>query len=587
MKLSDYVAFFFASIGIKHAFVVSGGASLHLIHGVEKTEGITYVCCHHEQAAAMAADGYYRVTGRPGLAITSSGPGATNLLTGICGCYYDSIPAFFITGQVVTFRMSLDKNVRQVGFQETPIVEITRPITKYSVQINDPNQIKYELQKAYFLATNGRPGPVLIDIPDDIQRMEVDIEMIPQYLHNNQEAPSLDDLSNICTEILSRLAKSKRPILIAGWGVYLAGCKKQFITLVDKLNIPVALTWGASDLLPADHPLRIGTFGTHGTRFANFAVQNADFILSIGSRLDTKATGSPPNTFARGAWRAVNDISLAELNKFSDYGLDINCLIHANASDLISVLIPRAHNASCQAWKACIEEWKKKYTVIKEQRFSGSLVDPYIFFDLLCDYIPDKVNIFSDTGSTIAWLMQAFRPREHHRVWHDYNNTAMGWALPASIAAALADPSTSTFCIVGDGSFMMNLQELQTLITQGLNIKIICLNNNGYSMIQQTQDQWLDSKYIASSPNGGVGIPNFCAVCEAFGIQASRVSSNQELPDKLKWLASSNNPSFLLVNIDSLCRVTPQVKFGRPNEDPEPLLDRSIFYNEMIIKPLK
>ena len=584
MKLAEYVASFFSKLGIRYAFVVSGGASLHLIHAVDTIDGISYVCCHHEQAAAMSADAYYRVTGKPGLAITSSGPGATNLLTGICGCYYDSIPAFFITGQVSTFRMSLNDDVRQVGFQETPIVDIVRTVTKYSVQILDPNEIKYELEKAYFLATSGRPGPVLIDIPDNIQRVMIDVESLSGYLPVKSSEPL--NLTAACSEIITNLENSTRPILIAGWGIYLSGCKNEFLSLVNKLGIPIALTWGASDLLPASHPLRIGTFGTHGTRYANFAVQNADFILSIGSRLDTKATGSPPASFARDAWRAVCDISLAELNKFADFGLHIDCLIHADASSLVSALAPVADPVSCQPWLNRIDDWKKKYPVINEKRYSGALVDPYYLFDVLSDYMPSTVNICSDTGSTIAWLMQAFRPKANQRIWHDYNNTAMGWALPASIAACLAEPSTSAYCIVGDGSFMMNIQEIQTLKTYNLPVKIICLSNNGYSMIQQTQDQWLDGNYIASSPNGGVGLPDFCSICTAFGIQTSRVSTNSELPDKLQWLSSSDSASFLLIDIDSRCRVTPQVKYGRPNEDPEPLLERELFFKEMITKPL-
>lgn len=584
MKLAEYVADFFANLGIKYAFVVSGGASLHLIHAVDAIDGISYVCCHHEQAAAMSADAYFRVTGKPGLAMASSGPGATNLLTGICGCYYDSIPAFFVTGQVSTFRMSLNNDVRQYGFQETPIVDMVRPVTKYAVQILDPNQIKYELEKAYFLATSGRPGPVLIDIPDNIQRIILDMEHLPGYVPSKTSEQT--DLCTACSQIISNLGKSSRPVLIAGWGIYLAGCKNEFLSLVTKLGIPVALTWGASDLLPASHPLRIGTFGTHGTRYANFAVQNADFILSIGSRLDTKATGSPPSSFTRDAWRAVCDISLAELNKFADYGLHIDCLIHADASDLVSALSSMSDPVSCQPWIECIDVWKKKYPVVNEKRYSGSFIDPYHLFDILSDYMPNKANIFSDTGSTIAWLMQAFRPKSCQRIWHDYNNTAMGWALPASIAGCLAEPSTSTYCIVGDGSFMMNIQELQALITHNLPIKIICLNNNGYSMIQQTQDQWLNGKYIASSLGGGVGLPNFCSICTAFGIQTERASADSDLPNKLQWLSSTKTASFLLIDIDSRCRVTPQVKFGRPNEDPEPLLERDVFYNEMLVKPL-
>jgi acetolactate synthase-1/2/3 large subunit len=589
IKISDYVVDYFARIGIKHAFVVSGGASLHLIHSIEKTKGITYICCHHEQAAGMAADAYYRVAGIPGLAITSSGPGATNLLTAICGCFYDSIPAFFITGQVATFRMASERGVRQFGFQETPIVEMTSPVTKYSVQIRDPNSIVYELQKAHYIATSGRPGPVLIDIPDNIQRMSIDVKKAPEFARTEKIYDELtnSDLKVICIRILEKLAKSKRPIMIAGWGIHLSGCEQRFVKLIEYLKVPIALTWGASDLLPAEHDLRVGTFGTHGNRYANFAVQNADFILSVGARLDTKATGSPASTFAREAWLAVNDISRPELRKFKNIGLEIDCLIHANASDLVDMLLELAEPTACKDWLARIEDWKEKFKATREERYIGNKVDPYLLFDIMADYLPETANIFADTGSTIAWLMQAFRPRKNHRIWHDFNNTAMGWALPASISGALSQPWNTTICIVGDGSLMMNIQELQTMVTHDLRVKIICLYNQGYSMIRQTQDQWLESEYIASAPLGGLEIPDLCEISRSFGIQTARVDTNEALPNGLKWLAENPCACFLQIDVDPLCRVTPQVKYGRPNEDQEPLLERSIFKREMLIKPLQ
>ncbi|HVK99978.1 MAG TPA: thiamine pyrophosphate-binding protein [Dongiaceae bacterium] len=583
MKLADYVAHFFAGLGVRHAFVVSGGASLHLIHGLDNTPGISHICCHHEQAAAMAADGYSRVTGNLGLAMATSGPGATNLITGIAGCFYDSVPAVFVTGQVSTFRMSGNSGVRQTGFQETPIVDICRSITKYAVQVLNPADIKKELQKAVHIAKTGRPGPVLVDIPDNVQRMNIDPDALVEF--SPDVAADAADRNTVQT-IIAKLAESERPVIIAGWGLHLAGVEDQFRSLVEKLNVPVALTWGAADLLPASHALRIGTFGTHGSRYANFAVQNADFVLALGSRLDTKATGSPPNTFARSAWKAVVDIDRKELDKFELYEVKIDCPVESDLRTFVPALAAKSVTTDFSPWLQRIDQWKSRYHFSKETYDPGQQVDPYRFADVLADILPARANIWVDTGSAIAWMMQAFRPGPGHRVWHDFNNTAMGWALPAAIASALVEPQVPTYCVVGDGSLMMNLQELATVVRHNLDIRIICLDNAGYSMIQQTQDQWLDGRYIASSIDGGLSFPNWLAAAAAFNIPALEITHNAFLMDGLKRLADHTGPGFCRVAIDSACRVTPQVKFGRPNEDPEPLLPRDQFRREMVVPPL-
>lgn len=586
MKLSDYVASFFADYGVRHAFVVTGGASLHLIHSIHNTDNIEHICCHHEQSAAMSADAYARVTNNLGLAIATSGPGATNLITGICGCFYDSVPTVFITGQVSTFRLSGDSGVRQTGFQETPITEICRPITKYVTQISNPNDIKRELQKAVFIAKSGRPGPVLIDIPDNLQRSEIDPKNLAAYEYDELGCTLPKNKIDPLQLILDKLNTSKRPVIVAGWGLHLAKCETLFVELINKLGVPVVLTWGASDILPESHPLRVGTFGTHGSRYANFTVQNSDFVLALGSRLDTKATGSPPNTFARQAWKAVVDIDQSELDKFARIGLEIDCLIKSDVKAIVTSLLAYSINIDISEWLNTIDLWKKKYSHDKEKHITGDFVDPYLFVDSLSKTMKSKTNFLVDTGSAIAWMMQVFRSDLNHRIWHDFNNTAMGWAVPASIASAFAEEDVPVYCIVGDGSLMMNIQELATIAKHNLNIKIICLDNNGYSMIQQTQDQWLDSEYIASSEEGGLGFPNLFEVAKSFGIDGCELVDNAEIENTLLKIGQQDGPYFCRVEIDQNCRIAPQVKFGRPNEDPEPLLPRDEFFGEMLIPAL-
>ena len=585
MKVSDYIAAFFAKKGLRHAFVVSGGASLHLIHSIGDHKDIDFICCHHEQSAAMAADAYTRVTNNPGLAITSSGPGATNLITGICGCYYDSIPAFFITGQVSTFRMSTSKGVRQLGFQETPIVEIVSSITNYSAQVSDPNNIRYELEKAYFYSTHGRPGPVLIDIPDNIQRECVDPSNLQSFTSPKSTLADIDHKRLL--ELSKALLAAKRPIIIAGAGIHLSQCEKEFRELINKVKIPVALTWGAADLLPSHSSLRVGTFGTHGSRYANFAVQNSDFILSIGSRLDTKATGSPAKSFARSAIKAMVDISQDEIEKFRTMSVDISFSFQADAGNFIRGFKDICGTLDTSRWIEQVNQWKKRYAICNEVHDRGSLVDPYTFFEQLPLFASSNAHFWCDTGSAIAWMMQACIPRDNQRIWHDYNNTAMGWALPASIGGFFTQKGDQNYCIAGDGSLMMNIQELQTVVHYSINLKIICVDNNGYSMIKQTQEQWLDNSYLASSYEGGVSMPDFEKVLNAYGFKVRVCSCNSDIIESLQWLSSSEGPSFLLLKVDECCRVVPQVKFGKPNEDPEPLLERDVFRREMLIDVLE
>jgi len=586
MKLSDYLAQRISSLGIRHVFAVSGGASLHLIHSLHETEGVEFVCPQHEQAGAMAADGYARVTGKWGAAIGTSGPGATNLVTGIGCSYYDSIPTIFITGQVSTFRMRGQSGARQIGFQETPIVDLCKSITKYAAQICDPSQVRYEFEKAVYHAMTGRPGPVLLDIPDDVQRMEIDPDQLPGF--NPPPGSMLPPFDPV--PVLDLLMASQRPVIVAGWGIRLSGCEVMFRQWVEEMGVPVALTWAVADLLPEGHPCRIGTFGTHGTRYANFAVQNADLLLSLGSRLDTKATGSPVTTFARGAKKIMVDIDAAELQKFKKFGLDFDLLVQADAAVAVQSLckstvgLPRP---DWQSWRDRISGWQQTYPICLESYRRDEEVNPYVFVDTLAKLCPSPCHIVIDTGCSIAWMMQGFTPRDGHRLFHDFNNTAMGWALPAAIGACFARPEVPVVCVTGDGSLMMNIQEMATVTRHGLPITMFLINNKGYSMIQQTQDQWLDSNYLASSLEGGLAFPDFNRVANGFGWDTLDLIRNADCDDAVQSALNSVRPVVCNVRVPARQRVIPQVKFGRPNEDPEPLIPRTEFRQNMIVTPVE
>ena len=589
MKLSDYVIGFLKDQGIRHIFVVSGGASVHLIHSIANTPGISYICPQHEQAGAMAADAYSRVTSNLGAAISTSGPGATNMITGVCCAYYDSIPVIYITGQVATFRMKRNSGVRQLGFQETDTVEIYKPITKYAVRINDFKRIRFELEKATYLAKSGRPGPVLIDIPDDLQRAEIDPDKLESFVPE-QETTNLSQLHKQVDRCIQLLNEAKRPVLILGWGIRLAKAEEEAKRLVTALGFPIALTWAVMDMFPSDHPLAVGAFGTHGTRYGNFAVQNADLILVIGARLDTRERGSPITTFVREAKKIVIDIDLAELNKFKVLGMDVDVLIHSDARHFLQVVSRRIDEISPQdisGWKKRIREWKAKFPICPSEYYKQEKVNPYVFVKALSKESAEGDVFVVDTGCVLAWMMQAFDFKPKQRLFHDFNNTAMGYALPASIGACFALDGQPITSVIGDGSLQMNIQELATVVRHRLPIKIFLINNLGYSMIQQTQDQWFDSRYLASTVEGGLAFPDFVKVADAYGYKTVTIDSNRKLHTRIREVLDSDEPVFCNVEIYPGHRVFPQAKFGRPIEDAEPLLDRREFLKNMIVKPVE
>ena len=588
-KISDYIIDFFVAQGLTHVFLVSGGASIHLLHSANNASEILPVPTHHEQGASMAADGYARASGLLGLAVATSGPGATNLITGIAGAWFDSVPCIFITGQVATFRMKGSMSVRQLGFQETDIIEIARPITKLAVQIGSISEIKDVLHKSLDIALSGRPGPVLIDIPDDIQRSFSFFEPPIKASSKSSRVPN-SMFNEQLNELGSLLRKSKRPLIILGAGSNSRTTRLQSQELVKSLNLPVLTTWGAKDLIPHDNPNLIGTFGSHGTRYGNFAVQNADLVIVIGSRLSSRETGGDLQTWAREARIIHIDIDNAESDKFKLLGRDLSLKINTDLKDFLPILTKFAKvnlsDCSFPMWSKWIEERKLKYRY--ELSNKTEKIDGYDFFLIFNNFLKNNHQIFLDTGCTVAWAMQSLALPSEVRTFHDYNNTAMGWALPASIGGALANPQKCTTSISGDGSIMMNIQELATAIRYTPELKIIILNNSGYGMVRQTEEQWLGGINIGTdSRKGDLVFPDFQALASSFGYKASKVTTHKELISQLERMYSDNSIDFLEVVIDPHSKVIPQTRYGYPLEDSEPILSRDELRSNMLIPILK
>jgi acetolactate synthase-1/2/3 large subunit len=589
MKLSDYVADFLAAQGIKHVFAITGGASIHLIHSIADRPGVDFICPQHEQGGAMAADGYARVRGDLGAAIATSGPGATNMITGICCSWFDSVPVLYITGQVTTFRLKGDTGVRQMGFQETEIVTMVKPITKHAVMVMDPKMIRYELEKACYIAKSGRPGPVLVDIPDDLQRMDINVDELEGFTPPPAVTHTVDALSPVLDKCLPLIAAAKRPVLVVGWGVRLSGAEKEIHELATRLGFPIVPSWAAMDMFPSDHPQLVGGFGTHGTRYGNFAVQNADLVLSIGARLSTRETGSPLSSWARGAKTIIVDIDHAELGKFPSFDKPLDLPIVADAKVFITGLLAKLNSIQVPdigPWRKQVQDWKQRYPIFDPKFRDEVDVNPYVFVEELSAATQEDDQFFIDTGCAIAWMMQGFRFKKGQRSYHAFNTTPMGYALPAAIGGSLALDGKRIITIAGDGALLMNIQELVTAPRHKLPIKLFLMNNNGYSMVQQTQEQWLGGKYHATTVEGGLAFPDFVKVAEACSFGTVIVDKNKDLAAGIRKTLEMPGPVLCDIRIPSTQRVRPQSKFGYPIEDAEPLLPRKEFLENMIVEPM-
>ncbi len=565
MKVSDIVAKLLHKNGIDECFVVQGGASAHLIDSIAKESGMRYICCQHEQACAMAADGYARANNKIGCAISTSGPGALNLITGCAGAFYDSVPVIFLTGQVATFRDKGELKIRQLGFQETDTTEIFKPITKYAVKIKKAENIKFEINKAVSIALSGRKGPVLIDIPDDIQRSDLDIKLLKEYTTTEEKAR---DSGVDYKEVIRLITEAEKPLIVAGWGIHLASAENEFVEVIKKLKIPVALTWGAVDLLPDDDLYRVGTFGINGTRYGNYSIQAADLIIVLGSRLDTHVAGTPLSDFSPYSQKIIVDIDYGELEKYEKLNFSADIFVNENIFLFLKGLLEEislydVYIDEKKAWLNQIKKWKNNFPIsnYRYEQIANDFIDPYYFMSVFSNVVSENDTVFLDTGCSLVWFMQAFRPKKGQRVFSDLNNTCMGYSLPASVGAAVGCEK-KIICISGDGGLMMNIQELATVVRHDLNIKLIIFNNNGYGMIQRTQDMWFGSRYEGSDTEHGLGFPDFLEVISAFGIRTCSVTYNKELFEGINEVYESQGPYCLLVNIPINSKMEPYLKPG-------------------------
>lgn len=582
MKLSDYVVEYLSDAGVGHVFTITGGACAHLIDSFHKFDKIKYVCVQHEQAGAMAAEAYARFKGI-GSAMATSGPGATNLITGICCAWFDSIPCIYVTGQVNRNESKEWRKVRQVGFQETEIADIVKPITKFSVLVDDPEKIKFYLDKAMHLAKSGRPGPVLVDIPMDVQRAEIEPEKLIGYVPEKAEGDTDDEIRAKVRDSIKLLKEAKRPVLIAGGGIRLANAQNELMKLIRTLNIPVVNTWSGFDLIPYDTKLYVGQIGVYGSRAGNYSIQNSDLMISIGSRLDTRITGGKPETFARAAKKVVSDIDPNEINK--KRGLEPDIAVACDAKKFIRILIEEMKSpASVPEWTKRTEDWKRNYPICPpEFRSLKDRVDPYVFVDALSAEMKEGDLLVTDCGANLTWTIQAFKVKKDQRVFSTFGNSPMGYSVPAAIGTAFAT-GKPVACIIGDGGLQINIQEFQTIAHYKLPVKIFILNNHSYGIIKQFQDLYFGSRYEATVPEKGYTFPDFLRVAEAYGIKTERIHNHTEL-HKIKGVIESKEAVICDVVIPDDAKIIPRLEFGKPIEDQTPYIDREEFGKNMIVEP--
>jgi acetolactate synthase I/II/III large subunit len=601
IRLADYVAKTLAENGVRHIFMVTGGGAMHLNDAFGREKRIKFICNHHEQACAMAAEGYARVTNRLGVINVTTGPGGINALNGVFGAWTDSIPMLVISGQVKkeTCMAACNlRHLRQLGDQEADIIPMVKGITKYAVMVTDPAAIRYHLERAIYLATTGRPGPCWIDIPLDVQGSPIEEASLAAYDPAEDRPPwDLDNLPTLCAEVLGRILRAERPVILVGTGVRLAGATPLFDKVIRKLGVPVATGWTAHDIMASDDPLYCGRPGTIGDRAGNFAVQNSDLLLVLGSRLNIRQISYNWKSFARHAFKIQVDADQSELDKPTiSLDLPIFCDARLFLEELDRQIDQANYSEQRHApWVAWCRERVNRYPVVlPRHRVFNEAINPYHFVEELFKRLsPDDV-IVCGNGSACVIPFQAGPIKKGQRMFANSGCASMGYDLPAAIGAAIAREGKRVICLAGDGSILMNIQELQTVAHQGLPIKLFILNNRGYLSICQTQESFFNGNLVGSTPESGVTFPDFVRVAEAFGLPAMRLGS-QDFVENLDEILSRPEALVCEVVLDPKQGFEPKLSSkplpdGRivspPLEDMYPFLDREELIKNLFIPPL-
>ena len=604
MKLSDYVVRFIAEHGVKHVFLVTGGGAMHLNQSLGAEPSIEPVCNSHEQASAMCAEAYAKVTNHLGVCMVTTGPGGTNAVTGVAGAWLDSTPTLFVSGQVKRPDRMFDNEgkplgMRQLGVQEVDIVSIVKPITKYAVTVLEPKDIRYHMEKAVYLALNGRPGPVWIDIPLDVQASPIED---PSTLRGFDPAELEDHAGNANLKqevalLIEKLNQSARPLLFAGNGIRLARATPEFEELRELLRIPTVATWCAADMVPSDDPTFVGRPGSVAARGANFALQNCDLLLAIGVRLDFAITGYAPHNLAREAHKTAVDIDPAELAKLHPYLQQPIC---AHAKAFLQELLRQKNSIRLRdhsAWDARCAGWKTRYPVVTEEhRNPNSLVSIFHLAEVIgTESDPNDLLVSGSSGSGIEIYLLACPTRNGQRIYHTAGLGAMGYGLPMSLAVCIGGGRRRTILVDGDGGFQFNIQELETASRLKLPVKFFVLNNDGYASIRASQTGYFGRPNIGCDSRTGLTVPNLGKVAAAYNIPSIVIENQKNLREDVRRALAMEGPVMVDVHVIPDEVRAPRLQsyqkpdgsfVSKPLEDLFPFLPREEFLANMIVKPL-
>lgn len=562
-KVAEYIADFLVEHKIEDCFMVTGGGAMHLNDAFGHKGGLHCTFNHHEQASAIAAEAYARITGKLAVVCVTSGPGGTNAITGVMGGWVDSIPMLVISGQVkreTSTWICPELGLRQLGDQEFDIIHSVANMTKYAVMLTNPEETAYHLEKALYLAFHGRGGPVWIDIPVDVQGAYIETETLLHYYPEQESVWEIPELTvEAAKRILSKIEAARAPLILTGTGIRLGNAEEELLKLIHKLKIPAVTAWNAGDTIAFQNPYYIGVPGTVGTRAGNFAVQNCDLLISLGCRLNIRMIGYNHFDFAKNAYKIVVDIDAKELIKPT---ICPDLPVHADVKQFITALLTEEYHVPDhhRPWLEWCQNLKDKYPVLQKEydQSDYQTINPYIFIDMLFSQLSQEDRIICGNGSACVISFQAGKIKQGQRMFTNSGCAAMGYGLPAAVGVAVSDNTKKTICIDGDGSFMMNIQELATIIQNHLNIKIFLLNNCGYHSIRQTQSNLFQPPYIGIDRESGVGFPNFKKVADAFGIDYFSIDSINNCPEVLEWALSSKTPCICEVFLDSKQNFAPK-----------------------------
>lgn len=582
MKLSDYVIDFLAKEGVSEIFEFIGGAITHLIDSTVERDDINCVSVHHEQAGAFAAEAYARINGKLGVAMATSGPGALNMITGVGSCWFDSVPCLFITGQVNTYEYKFDRPIRQIGFQETDIISVAKPLTKYAELVVEPESIRYHLEKAVFLAQSGRPGPALLDIPMNVQRAQIEPESLPAFLGSAEHLALVKPVASAeqVAQVRELLQAARRPMILAGGGVRTAGATAELAEFIEKSGTPLVTTLMGLDAVSHDNPAFFGMIGSYGNRFSNMALANCDFLLVLGARLDSRQTGTRPDTFGRAAQKVHVDIDPVELNA----KVPVELAIHADVKDFLAALnaeLAGYQKPDLSPWYGVIERYRERYPTRSSQT-EFPVIEPNRFMELLSAHCSPGDIVCLDVGQNQMWAAQSFRLKEHQRMLISGGMGAMGFALPAALGAAKAAPTEKAIVLSGDGGIQVNIQDLDTIVNHKLPVKMFILNNNCLGMVRQFQDMYFGGRQ--QSTVVGYGCPDLVRIAEAYGVPSFVIDSMEGAEAVIAEALALAGPAFVEVKLEQMTCVNPKLVVNRPIEDMSPHLDRQELADAMLIE---